>query len=1438
MMVYKIHEENGTPGVVVTLYDNTGAVVARDTTDSNGNYLFEGVPSGDYSLGFELPAGNAWTKPNKGNDNQDSDVNPNTGRTPLFTLSPGENDNSQDAGTLPLGSIGDMVWDDADGDGLQDLGENGLPGIVVTLYDNMGGVLAKDTTDASGNYLFDGLFPGNYTIEYALPSGKIFSPKDQGSNDAKDSDVDPVTGRTPTVNLLAGEDRTDVDAGLVDPASISDFVWKDMDGDGIQDPGETGLPGAIVTLYDDMGNVIAKDTTDANGNYSFDDLLPGDYSIGVDLPMGYTHGPQDQGTDDAKDSDINPNTGVSAPFTLNAGQDKDDVDAAALPNGGIGDLVWEDTDGDGVQDPGETGVPGAIVTLYDDMGNMVAKDTTDANGNYNFDDVPAGDYTIGVDLPSGYTHGPQDQGGDDTKDSDINPNTGVSSPFTVNPGQNKNDVDAAALPNGHIGDRVWDDADGDGIQDPGENGLPGAIVTLYDNMGAVVAKDTTDSNGNYLFEDVPPGDYSIGFDLPGNKAFSPKDQGTNDAVDSDPDPATGRTPVFTLDPGENKDDVDAGAADTGVIGDRVWDDQNGNGVQNSGEPGLPGVVVTLYDNNGAVVARDTTDGNGNYEFRNVPAGSYTIGFDNLPDGYVFTPQGGTPDTRIDSDPNPNTGRTSPFVLNPGQRRRDVDAGLVPPGSIGDRVWKDTNGNGIQDPTESGLGGVIVRLYDCAGTLIATDTSDANGDFSFGNVPVGRYYLDFDPNGQPGCVFSPQGAGSNTALDSDADANGRTPCFDVNPGQDKDDVDAGLMPLANIGDKVFDDLDGDGIQDSGEKGIAGVIVKLYDNMGTLVATDTTDANGNYRFDDVLAGDYVLEFSNVPGGMVFSPKDQGSDDAVDSDVNPANGRTDVFTVSAGVTEDTKDAGLTARIPITYGGIIGDRVWEDYDRDGIQDAIEPGVSGIVVKLYDGQGSLVGTDSTDAGGYYAFNNLPPGDYVLEFSNLPPSMNIGAKDQGANDYVDSDADPATGKTDLFYLNPNENAIYWDAALEQASCRVHCDIDNSLAGFSFLFTHGTFPGTSDYEFDANGGLIETFADGSAHITGKLVNQTDNTKRWDVDVWLMGRKDWGAWSAAGGSFKGDSAGFLYTSWDYYVVNNARSYLYGDGSLAGDTLYLTHFPANGRFGFQYGQGANGNLNAFSLWGWFAYTSASGKYTGRGDFIADLDCNSGCSFPPMLAIAAFLEGNYNASTGQMGQLLNARGFIPGGQPYNTTPWNYRGTESVTSMPTTEVLDWVLIELRDANDPKIILDRMAAFLRTNGEVVGMDGHALMVPDLPTGTDSFYVALIHRNHLAVMSATPVKLTGRVFFADLTRPGMVYEQNNFTYDPAKQIVYRGQNRVLLYQGDESADQLINSLDMGSILQQYFLIGHEQGDINLDGVVNSLDVARAYRNYFIRSHIPK
>jgi hypothetical protein len=141
--------------------------------------------------------------------------------------------------TPELAALGDFVWLDMNNDGIQDAGEPGVAGVTVNLYDCEDTYLATMVTDANGYYLFDELTPGDYYVEFIAPAGYVFSPQDQGADDAVDSDADQTTGMTICTTLDAGETDLTWDAGLYMPPPPEGCTrtigyWKTHDGYGPQ----------------------------------------------------------------------------------------------------------------------------------------------------------------------------------------------------------------------------------------------------------------------------------------------------------------------------------------------------------------------------------------------------------------------------------------------------------------------------------------------------------------------------------------------------------------------------------------------------------------------------------------------------------------------------------------------------------------------------------------------------------------------------------------------------------------------------------------------------------------------------------------------------------------------------------------------------------------------------------------------------------------------------------------------------------------------------------------------------------------------------------------------------------------------------------------------------------------------------------------------------
>src|SRR5690606_32871297 len=233
---------------------------------------------------------------------KDSDPNED-GLTPKFNLG-GEDPKDRtdiDTGIVPpapveVCSIGDFVWQDMNGDGIQNdaKDEPGAADVTVILIDADGKEVAKVKTDENGKYVFEGIDCGTYTVKFEVPDGDTVSPQGEGDDPTKDSDPnkDGIVEKV-TVGNDEPKDRTDIDLGLVpnemEVCSIGDFVFNDVNKNGIQDKDEKGVENVTVTLLDHNGKEVSTVKTDKNGKYLFSTLECGEtYTVKfTDLPDGY-----------------------------------------------------------------------------------------------------------------------------------------------------------------------------------------------------------------------------------------------------------------------------------------------------------------------------------------------------------------------------------------------------------------------------------------------------------------------------------------------------------------------------------------------------------------------------------------------------------------------------------------------------------------------------------------------------------------------------------------------------------------------------------------------------------------------------------------------------------------------------------------------------------------------------------------------------------------------------------------------------------------------------------------------------------------------------------------------------------------------------------------------------------------------------------------------
>ncbi|MGB4979626.1 MAG: SdrD B-like domain-containing protein, partial [Anaerolineae bacterium] len=433
-----------------------------------------------------------------------------------ITLVSAHNSPSKDSSNLA--TIGDRVWHDLDGDGVQDANEPGLPGVTVNLY--QGATLVRTTITepgTTGYYLFNNLSAGTYTVnvdETTLTAGFVLTTNNE-----------PLT-----VVLASGQDYLTADFGYwqAGTASIGDRVFYDLNGDGLPDnDSDPGINGVTVKLYQGAcpasGSPKKTLVTSGNGDYDFTQLLAGTYCVDVDestLPAGWNlttaNEPltvvlatsQDYNNADfgyrTQCTDATPNlaiaSGVIDDTNTTLPDQRAKACAAILPAlGAIGDFVWYDSDQDGIEDVGEPGIPNVTVALYrdtDGSGTLTAGDTlmttttTDADGGYIFKGLPTATYFVDVtdtnNVLTGLTHIVANQSKPDP-----------TAAIVLGTGQVYKDADFGYVQQptsgkAIIGDTVWYDDNGDGIQQPNEPGIPGIQVCATPVGGGAAICDTTD----------------------------------------------------------------------------------------------------------------------------------------------------------------------------------------------------------------------------------------------------------------------------------------------------------------------------------------------------------------------------------------------------------------------------------------------------------------------------------------------------------------------------------------------------------------------------------------------------------------------------------------------------------------------------------------------------------------------------------------------------------------------------------------------------------------------------------------------------------------------------------------------------------------------------------------------------------------------------------
>ena len=566
---------------------------------------------------------------------------------------------------------------------------------------------------------------------------------------------------------------------------------------------------------------------------------------------------------------VDPNTITD--IQLDAGDQGEQYDFCEHLPSSISGYVYHDRNDNGIREAGEEPITGTTVTLIDQNGTLVGTEQTDANGFYEFTGLSAGDYRIMETQPTDWLDGQESVGRVDGERSGSTPANDTFHDVRLLWGSAGIEYNFGELKPGSLQGVVHADLDRDCIYDPIESPIAHVKIELLSSAGVVLATSFTDSQGEYSFEGLAPGQYAVRETQPQGYFHGSQSAGSHGGDDSLPD-IISQIPIGS---GQQLVHYDFCEIVPGGISGIVYVDPNQNDQHESSELLLAGVRVQLLDADSKVLATATTNANGYYEFIDLEPGTYAVR-EFQPDGYFHSGQQAGSHGGNDTTPD----LISAIAIGAGENLTQYNFSEIPPSSLEGMVYVSTGSCSI-DP-DIPLAHITLELLDGSGNVIGTTQTDSEGHYRFDGLQPDVYSVretqpsEYYQGGQ--CVGSGGGSGTVDDLIS---------AIDIAPGEDLVEYNFYEVPAATLSGFVFQDgpaiatLDGqvpdnlaslrDGRRTPDDRPISGVVIELRNGLTGLPilgeqllagayadgpVTTVTDARGYYEFHSLPAGNYAV------------------------------------------------------------------------------------------------------------------------------------------------------------------------------------------------------------------------------------------------------------------------------------------------------------------------------------------------------------------------------------------------------------------------------------------------------------------------------------------------------------------------------------------------------------------------------------------------------